>query len=194
MTENISSQKQALRRMLRQRRKAFVVERGGLPWSAPAHPLSDVFSGGMTVASYNCMGSEADATPIDALVVPAGAVLAWPRIDMDKVMRFYALGSSGQMVPDHANILAPASDALPVAPDLILLPLLGFDRRGTRLGQGAGYYDRTIAALDASRAPGTARARRIGIAWSVQEVNSLPRDDWDLPLDAIITEREWIEP
>ena len=70
------------------------------------------------------------------------------------------------------------------APDVILLPLIGFDRALNRLGQGAGYYDRACAALP--------DARRIGLAWNVQEWPALPADPWDVPLDAVATQREWI--
>jgi 5-formyltetrahydrofolate cyclo-ligase len=73
-----------------------------------------------------------------------------------------------------------------VAPDLILTPLVAFDRSLARLGQGAGHYDRAFA-----RYP---LARRIGVAFSVQEVERLPTDAWDVPLHAIVTEREWIAP
>jgi 5-formyltetrahydrofolate cyclo-ligase len=72
-----------------------------------------------------------------------------------------------------------------VRPDIILTPLLGFDHLLHRLGQGAGHYDRAFAAL-----PG---ARRIGVAWSVQHVDPLPTDPWDVPLHAVITEQGWFE-
>ena len=75
-------------------------------------------------------------------------------------------------------------DLAELTPDIVLTPLVGFDRRGTRLGQGAGHYDRAFAAHPA--------AWRVGIAWSVQEVDALPADAWDVPLHAIATEREWI--
>ena len=60
------------------------------------------------------------------------------------------------------------------------------DRRGNRLGQGAGQYDRAFAAHPA--------AWRIGVAWSVQQVDALAPDPWDVPLHAIVTESEWIVP
>jgi 5-formyltetrahydrofolate cyclo-ligase len=194
MIDEMAQQKRILRRELRERRRAFVSRRANAPWFPANHPLADMLRIGDIVTTYASMGSEADPSPLNALVCAAGAVLAWPRVDTDQTMRFYALGPSAQMVPDAANIAAPAADAIHVAPDIILLPLLGFDRRGTRLGQGAGYYDRTMAMLDAARDPALPRARRIGVAWSMQEVDALPCDQWDIPLDAIITELQWIEP
>jgi 5-formyltetrahydrofolate cyclo-ligase len=78
----------------------------------------------------------------------------------------------------------PLDHSLIVQPDLILTPLLGYDRSLNRLGQGAGHYDRAFAQW-----PG---ALRVGVAWSVQELDHVPTDPWDIPLDAILTERDWI--
>jgi 5-formyltetrahydrofolate cyclo-ligase len=80
--------------------------------------------------------------------------------------------------------LQPLLSAEACAPDLILTPLVGFDRALNRLGQGAGYYDRAFAARPDSL--------RIGIAWSIQECDGLMTDPWDMPLDAVLTEKEWI--
>ena len=88
--------------------------------------------------------------------------------------------------PVHPACCSPPRDAGAVIPDIILVPLIGFDRGLHRLGQGAGYYDRASATLP--------DARRIGLAWSVQEWPALPQDDWDVPLHAVATERDWIEP
>ena len=87
-------------------------------------------------------------------------------------------------MPGAFGLLQPRSDAEEVSPDLILAPLVGFDRALRRIGQGAGFYDRAFARLP--------DARRIGLAWSVQEVDALPTDPWDVPLHAVATEREWI--
>lgn len=66
-------------------------------------------------------------------------------------------------------------------PELILVPMLGFDRRGYRLGYGGGYYDRTLAAL-----PGVGA---VGFAFSCQEVSEVPVGPYDVPLSVIVTER-----
>jgi 5-formyltetrahydrofolate cyclo-ligase len=70
------------------------------------------------------------------------------------------------------------------APDLIITPLTGFDRMGSRIGYGAGHYDRAF-----QQYPG---AHRIGLAWAIQEVELVPHDPWDVRLHAIVTEREFI--
>ena len=77
--------------------------------------------------------------------------------------------------------LAPSELAPQVEPDVIIMPLLGFDKRGTRLGYGGGYYDRTLAQL--SRKP-----RLVGIAFAAQELEDIPREPHDVPLDIVITE------
>jgi 5-formyltetrahydrofolate cyclo-ligase len=86
------------------------------------------------------------------------------------------------LYPSGFGTLAPDESAPLVEPDVVLMPLLGFDQQGTRLGYGGGYYDRTLAA--ASHSP-----RLIGFAFSAQELNHIPRDIHDIPLDAVVTEQ-----
>lgn len=70
-------------------------------------------------------------------------------------------------------------------PDVLLIPLLAFDARGYRLGYGGGYYDRTLAALaDAGH-----RAVSVGVAFAVQEIETVPHESWDRRLDMVLTER-----
>jgi len=73
--------------------------------------------------------------------------------------------------------------------DVILLPLLAFDRTGTRMGMGAGYYDRALQALTHQT---STKPYLIGIAHHFQEVTKIKRESWDIPLDAILTDHEFI--
>ena len=82
--------------------------------------------------------------------------------------------------------LAPTSLIAPNDLTLVLLPLLGFDRLGHRLGMGGGYYDRSFAFRQGQPAPPTL----IGVAYACQEVGTLDRDEWDVPLDALASEVE----
>jgi 5-formyltetrahydrofolate cyclo-ligase len=75
--------------------------------------------------------------------------------------------------------------------DLVLVPLLGFDRRGNRLGAGAGYYDRSFTFLRATTRP--AQPLLVGIGYHFQELPELPAQSWDVPLDFVATDRELIE-
>ena len=75
-----------------------------------------------------------------------------------------------------------------VEPDVLLVPLLAFDRAGYRLGYGGGYYDRTLAALRAKK-----RILAVGLAFAVQEVAQVPHEDFDERLDFVLTEQGVIE-
>ncbi|MGH8091025.1 MAG: 5-formyltetrahydrofolate cyclo-ligase [Rudaea sp.] len=74
--------------------------------------------------------------------------------------------------------------------DVVLVPLVGFDRRGNRLGSGGGWYDRSFAFL--RDAPRPARPILVGIGYHFQEVAKLDAQTWDIPMDFIATDRELI--
>lgn len=142
---------------------------------------------GMIVASYAPIGAEADPGALAGAAEAAGCTIALPHVvDRPTPIRFLACPTGATLTPGPFGLLQPPGDAKEVVPDLILTPLVAFDRTLARLGQGAGHYDRAFA-----RFP---NARRIGVAFSVQQVDRLPTDPWDVPLHAIITEREWIVP
>lgn len=95
----------------------------------------------------------------------------------------------GQMLVDGPMGLLEPSARLPeMVPDFTFVPLAAFDRRGFRIGYGGGHYDATLAALRISR-PGPA----VGIAFSCQEIERVPDEPHDQPLDLIITEKELID-
>lgn len=137
------------------------------------------------VAGYVGDGEEVDPTPILFAAIDRGLRVALPYVsDRDSPMRFLLWEPGDVLVPGAFGLLQPRSDAEQVAPDLILAPLVGFDRRLARLGRGAGFYDRAFARLP--------DARRIGLGWSAQEADAIPTDPWDVPLHGIATEKEWI--
>ncbi len=175
--------KQARRVALRTARAAFVGD-------APAIPVPDAFlhrlRPGLTVASYRPIGDEADPSAFAEAAHVAGCTIALPHVTTRAHPMRFLRWDGTTLVDGPFGLLQPPADAPEVIPDIILTPLLGFDRRGTRLGQGAGYYDRAFASH--------ADAWRVGIAWSVQEAETLVADPWDMPLHAIATELEWIEP
>ena len=107
-------------------------------------------------------------------------------VDRATPLRFLSWDAGTALIAGPFGLRQPDATAPGCSPDIILTPLLGFDRQGGRLGQGAGHYDRAFAALP--------HAWRIGVAWSVQELGAVPSDPWDVPLHAIATEREWITP
>ena len=135
-------------------------------------------------ATYAPCGSELDPRPLAALLRVAGADLALPvTVSADEPLIFRCAFDGAPLLPDFAVVPAPGADAPPVEPDLIVVPLLAFDRRGLRLGQGGGWYDRTLAAL---RARGPVFV--LGLAFAGQEVDALPREAHDQRLDAVLTE------
>ncbi len=197
MTGQTGLEKNRLRVDARRRRTAFAAAEGADRWAPTAECLDRLvgrseFGRGVTLASYRPKGSEADPAPIDALAAEAQMTLCYPRIDADGEMRFYAIGPSGGIVRDSYGIAVPATDGRLERPSVILVPLLAFDRYGTRLGQGGGHYDRALSAIEARLVDQGRRLVKIGIAWSIQEMPNLPCDPWDVPLDAVMTEKEWI--
>jgi 5-formyltetrahydrofolate cyclo-ligase len=101
-------------------------------------------------------------------------------------MRAYAFGQ--QLNSGVWGIREPKDDAPEVDPDVLIVPLAAFDRRGNRIGYGAGYYDMTINRLRALK-PITA----VGIAYAAQEVPDVPVTERDARLDLVLTEREAID-
>ncbi len=157
------------------------------PAPRPSPAFLDQLRPGRIVASYRPVGGEVDPAPFDTAATAAGAHLALPFVaDRATALRFLLVQPGEPLIPGPFGLLNPDPAWPEAAPDLILTPLIGFDRRGNRLGQGAGHYDRAFAAHPA--------AWRVGLAWSVQEVDALAPDPWDIPLHAIATEQEWITP
>ena len=101
-------------------------------------------------------------------------------------MTFRAWKPGDPVEPDLQGCSAPLHAAATVEPDLVFLPLVAFDGAGGRLGQGGGYYDRTLAAL-AGKRPVV-----IGLAFAGQQVDRVPCDPHDQKLDGILTERGYM--
>lgn len=149
-------------------------------------PLKTLIERANCVAGYCAVGSEADPGTLLQGMAALGKTVALPFVERPSVpMRFLAWRPGDPLRPGPFGLMQPDRATAPeIAPDLFLAPLLGFDRRLHRLGQGAAYYDRAFA-----RYPD---AMRVGIAWSTQEIDMVPDDPWDVPLHAVLTEREWI--
>jgi len=177
--------KAELRAVLRQRRDRFVSGLPGLRWQASmsqaiAHVV-DQLSGARCVAGFISLGSELDPQDVLAAATDMGIQTALPWVrTQGEPMRFLRWTPGEPLSRGPYGLEQPHEDAPEVSPDLIIVPLVGFDRHGGRLGQGAGYYDRALARIPS--------ARTIGFAWSVQEVERVPLDPWDIPLQAVATE------
>lgn len=100
----------------------------------------------------------------------------------------FRLWNKGELIAKDAfGVLGPPEEAPIVEPDLLIVPLVAFDRRGGRIGQGGGTYDRTIANLRARR-----KVFVLGLAYACQEAPEIPMEPHDERLDAILTETEFI--
>ncbi len=133
------------------------------------------------LASYAAIGDELDPTAAEQAALALAWRIAFPRVTPGAPLAFHDVPRD-RLSPGRLGIPEPAPQSPTVVPDVLLVPLLGADRAGNRLGQGGGFYDRTLAAL---RAAGPVLA--IGLAWDVQIVDALAVAPWDQPLDAIAT-------
>ena len=139
---------------------------------------------GPTVALYLPIGSEIDPKPLMGKLVAAGAKLALPCVQDDGSMVYRAY-TRGDMLEQRAfGLLEPNPEVPEVNPTLVITPLLGFDRNGNRLGYGKGHYDRALTRL---RDQG--RVFVCGLAYFGQEVEEVPAEPHDVPLDWVMTER-----
>lgn len=144
---------------------------------------------GTIVAGYSPIRSECDPVPLMRSLAAKGAQLALPVVHAkDRELTFSEWRQGEQLTVGPYGILQPRAEAIPLHPDIILVPLAAFDRRCRRIGYGAGYYDRTLAHLRRQR-PVIA----VGIAFAAQEVEAVPADDHDERLDLVLTERETID-
>ena len=141
------------------------------------------------LASYVPIRSEIDPSAMLREARADGRVLALPAITGPTAIVFRRWVPGESLIGGRFGTRAPALSAPIVEPDLILLPLVAFDRSGARLGYGRGFYDRAIAVLHAHGR----RPRLVGIAFSVQEVPRIPREPHDIRLDWIVTETETLD-
>lgn len=190
--------KTALRVFVRNRRKALALEHPEADWmvvEVARAPLTQRFPDpqGKVAAVYHGLGSEVSARALADWLAEIGWTLALPSVEGADAegegghMVFRRWAPNEALVRDAIGLVAPASREPVVEPDLVVTPLLAFDREGRRLGQGGGYYDRALAAL---------RARKpvfvLGLAYVGQETHGLPDEPHDQRLDAILTESEYI--
>jgi 5-formyltetrahydrofolate cyclo-ligase len=144
---------------------------------------------GTIVSGFMPLKSEINPLALMRKVAEAGAQLALPEVagrGKPLIMRAYAFGA--ELAIGQWGIRQPKPGAPEVAPDVLIVPLLAFDRAGHRLGYGAGYYDMTINALRASKPIVV-----IGIAFAAQEIDVVPTTLRDARLDLVLTEREVID-
>jgi 5-formyltetrahydrofolate cyclo-ligase len=154
---------------------------------------------GNRVAVYLPMPGEVGAASLLASAWRAGCHVYVPRITDRRRGRmvFVPLRTDSRFRPNVFGIAEPVAPpgtrVRPLDLDVVLMPVVGFDRRGNRLGMGAGYYDRALRHRhDGSRS--WRRPRLVGLAFACQEVADIVPSHWDVALDLVVTEREVIVP
>ena len=147
------------------------------------------FAPGTIVSGFSPLKEEIDPIPLMRRLADSGAHLALPAVagrGQPLIMRAWVFGEP--LAAGVWGIREPLAQAPAVDPAILILPLLAFDRRGHRVGYGAGYFDMTINALRARKA-----IVAIGIGFAAQEIDAVPITPRDARLDLVLTEREVID-
>lgn len=138
---------------------------------------------GTVVSGFWPMRSEVDVRPLMAALAARGARLCLPAILDRTTIVFRELVRGAPMIDMGFGTMGPGPEAEVLEPEILLVPLAAFDRRGHRIGYGAGYYDRAIARLKTKGKP-----RLVGIAFDCQEVAEVPDEPHDVVIPEILTE------
>jgi 5-formyltetrahydrofolate cyclo-ligase len=187
-TSPTDAEKARLRRRLRVLRRALAKDRKDVSERVAALAPLHLWPDAAIVAGYLAMGTEIDPAPLLRRMAARGATILLPVVEArDAPLVFRAAGAPEILAPDLVGLPAPPASAAAGVPDLVITPLLAFDRAGGRLGQGGGFYDRTLRDLR-RRGPVIA----IGLAFAGQEVERAPMGPCDERLDAVLTERGYI--
>jgi 5-formyltetrahydrofolate cyclo-ligase len=185
--------KSTLRMFVRTRRKLLareLPEADRMAAEVGRAPLAARFPDptGKVAALYHAAGSEVSPGLLADQLALAGWTLALPSVEGETgAMVFRRWDRAAPLSRDSIGLHAPPADAPIVTPDLVVVPLLAFDRDGRRLGQGGGYYDRALEALKLQ-----GEVFVLGLAYGGQETANLPHEAHDQALDAILTEKEYI--
>ncbi len=187
-----------LRKQLRARRRALSADqRSRFSAQICAHLIhSKFYRASRRIASYLAMDAEVDLTLMSAVARRHGKQLHLPVIvaPFHNRLRFAPYAAGAAMRANRFGIPEPnvARSRLVGGAylDLVLVPLVGFDGSGTRLGMGGGFYDRSFA----FRLPRMLwrRPLLIGVAYEIQRVPQLDRYSWDVPLDNVVTENGFL--
>ncbi|MBP5073505.1 5-formyltetrahydrofolate cyclo-ligase [Pseudomonas chlororaphis] len=197
MTEPAPLSRPQLRRMLRKARRALTASEQrqssrGLYRQLAQHPL---FRRAKHISLYLPMDGEIDPRPLLRAAQRRGKATylpvlnAWPQTKMV----FQRVRPGEKLRPNRFRIPEPrvslARQRKVWALDLVLLPLVGFDEAGGRLGMGGGFYDRSLAYL--ARRKSWRKPTLLGLAHECQKVAKLDQASWDVPLQATVTDKKW---
>ena len=193
-----NSDKHTLRKQFRNRRNRLSQEQ---QCRAASALLKQVLSSGVlqrvkTLALFIANDGEISPEPLLHYCWQQNIATYVPALDPQKngYLRFYPYDSSTQLIPNRWGIPEPNIDAstpIPVTQlDLVLLPLVAFSKLGQRLGMGGGFYDRTFECLQTTTGR---QVKLVGVAHQCQQTECIATDDWDINMDAIITDTQYLE-
>jgi len=191
----IGGGKGPLRQNLLARRRALPAEQRAEQNAAIVRRIRDSarWRTARTIVAYASLPEEVDTWPLLQAALREGKKLVLPRIERRDI-EWHAvtgLARGSDLTEGPFGILEPAPAAQrwrPMPGDepvLWLIPGVGYDRCGTRLGHGAGYYDRALRGAQARR-------NSVGLAYSCQRVDIIPAAPWDWPVESVVTPDEWI--
>jgi len=187
--------KDALRRALRTIRSAIAPPQHLIASQAASKTFADSFllDKVQHIACYYASGDEFDTLPLIETIWKAGKNCYLPVLSTQDIsfLNFAEFKPDDSLVPNRYKILEPNHTRLfPTENlDLVFVPLLGFDLHGHRLGSGGGYYDKTFHFLLGQK---KSKPLLIGLGYKLQEIAKLPHDNWDVPLDGVLTEEKLI--
>jgi 5-formyltetrahydrofolate cyclo-ligase len=143
--------------------------------------------GAKIASAFWAIKDEVATLPLLQRLAARGIATALPVMQgFRKPLEFRLWAPGAPLAEAKWGIMEPVP-AAEVFPDLLFVPVAGFDRAGNRLGYGAGFYDRTLARLRRKQ-----RIAAVGVAYGVQEFPAIPAESYDEKLDYVLTDREWI--
>jgi 5-formyltetrahydrofolate cyclo-ligase len=187
----------ALRNTLRERRVALSASERIAAATAVATHLEEIpeFLTDENIAGYWAVSGELPLAAILGGLRARSQVYLLPVVGEDGLLRFAPWRPGIEIATNRFGIpepvCAPGELVAAASLDVVLVPLLGFDRRGHRLGFGGGYYDRSFAFLNDEARPG--RPLLVGIGYAAQEIDAIEPASWDVRLDYIATDRELVD-
>jgi 5-formyltetrahydrofolate cyclo-ligase len=183
--------KDALRKIYQAKRHAIAADARQQAAMAAATLLiaQPYFSQSEHIACYLAYRDEFVTEPLIQAIWQARKICYLPVITPDSTLQFVRYDQDDPLLPNRYSILEPQNQQRKIkltALDIIITPLVAFDRQGHRLGTGGGYYDKTLAGLRAK----SKKPLLLGLGHAVQEAKEIPVEPWDVMLDGVITELE----
>lgn len=195
MCNRNASAKEALRKAMREKRTAFF-RSSPLLWQDHSQRTTALLRDSPVWRKAECVGlympahGELDISPLVFEAMNQGRTVLLPRCRPGErgIMDFAHCTGKDQLAKGFYGLTEPdaACPVVDAPPDLLLVPCVALDKQGYRLGYGGGYYDRHLSRPDWQGQP----PFRLGVLFSFQLVDTVPRESWDTPLDGWVTEKE----